>query len=333
MKNKIFLTGLIIIIILMITGIIFLKPAFKYVSGYLSKSEEVNANVLIVEGWLPDYAFEMATEEFKKNKYDYIVTTGIQTYSDYYGVYSNGYLIFYTHKKLQDRNYRGVHTFDINAYSELDGENSAHFNILVNDSLIGDYTAKKRSQKFRAMWYGELNKVDSVLVQFDNDGYGDYGDRNLFVRDIVVDDSINIPYQDNSAYAPQFNKKHEILSNTNSNAELARLRLIDLGIDSSRIIATPGGKVRINRTLTSALAFRDWLKKTNKDVKGINIFSMGTHARRTWMTYNKILDEKYHIGIISIPDYVHNHSREIKVLKTLRESIAILYYWFILLPY
>ncbi len=82
-----------------------------------------------------------------------------------------------------------------------------------------------------------------------------------------------------------------------------------MGIDSSLIIAIPGNKVKINRTLTSALAFRDWLKTTNIDIKGINIISMGTHARRTWMTYNKILNEKYVLGLflfriifITIPD-------------------------------
>ena len=87
-----------------------------------------------------------------------------------------------------------------------------------------------------------------------------------------------------------------------SNAEFAKNRLLSMGIDSSLLIAIPGNKVKINRTLTSALAFRDWLKSTNIDIKGINIISMGTHARRTWMTYNKILNEKYKIGIISLPD-------------------------------
>jgi hypothetical protein len=106
-----------------------------------------------------------------------------------------------------------------------------------------------------------------------------------------------------------------------------------MGIDSSLLIAIPGNKVKINRTLSSALAFRDWLKSTNIDIKGINIISMGTHTRRTWMTYNKILNEKYVIGIISLPDNIHNYSRLSKVLKTIRETLGIIYYWFILLPY
>jgi hypothetical protein len=106
-----------------------------------------------------------------------------------------------------------------------------------------------------------------------------------------------------------------------------------MGIPSSRIISIPCTRVKINRTLTSALAFSDWLQTTNIDIKGINIISMGTHARRTWMTYNKILNEKYAIGIISLPESGNNQSRKRRLLKTLRETAALIYYWFILIPY
>ena len=49
------------------------------------------------------------------------------------------------------------------------------------------------------------------------------------------------------------------------------------------------------------------------------------------MTYNKILDEKYKIGIISLPDDKVSHGKG-RVLRTLRETLGIIYYWFILLP-
>jgi hypothetical protein len=145
---------------------------------------------------------------------------------------------------------------------------------------------------------------------------------------------MKLPYQDNSEYdIGALDGKNRIINHFNSCAEFARNRFLSLGIDSSLIIAIPGKKVKINRTLTSALAFRDWLNTTKLDIKGINIISLGTHARRTWMTYNKILNEKYKIGIISLPDYKYNHSRINKLLKTIRQTLGIVYYWFILIPY
>ncbi len=324
---------LMIIFLALISGLLLVKPAFKYISGYLSKSEIVNANILIVEGWLPDYALKMASEEFQKHDYKYIVTTGIKSNINYFGLYSNSFLIFYPHSKLSGKKEYKKHSVEIEAYSELNGENRAHFNLYINDTLAGNFYADKRKRKYLIEWKGSLSGIDSVLVQFDNDSWGQFGDRNLFVKDIIFDNQIIIPYGNNSVFVEsKLTNKHEILSSFSSNAELARKRLISMGVDSSRIIATPGERVKINRTLTSAIAFRNWLKTSNIDIKGINIFSMGTHARRTWMTYNKLLNEKYEIGIISVPDYL-NRSRENKLLKTLRETLGIIYYWLILLPY
>ena len=124
-------------------------------------------------------------------------------------------------------------------------------------------------------------------------------------------------------------------NNLTTTAQLARSKLISLGIDSSQVAAVKARKARINRTLTSALALRDWLEDDprGKDVKGINIITIGTHARRTWMTYNKILNERYNIGVISLPDSEDQASDRRKAFKTLREALGIIYYWFILIPY
>jgi hypothetical protein len=334
MRKKRLIIFLIISVAVLPPAYLFIKPAFNYLSGYLSKSEQVKANILVVEGWLPVYALEMAYKEFKKKGYEYIITTGLKSYIGYYSVSSNGYLIFYTKNKFSGISKSGPHSIEINAYSELGGDNRAHFNLFINDSLAADFFAEKRKKKYRISWAGNINDIDSIRVQFDNDAMGDFGDRNLFVKEIIIDHKITIPYLNNTEYEIlNPDGKIRIINNFISNAEYARNRLLALGLDSSLIVAVPGKKVRINRTLTSALAFRDWLKTTDIDIKGINIISMGTHARRTWMTYNKILNEKYDIGIISLPDYKSSFSKKNKFLKTIREALGIIYYWFILIPY
>jgi hypothetical protein len=297
-------------------------------------SDQVKANILVVEGWLPDYALEMAYNEFQKNGYDYIVTTGLKNNLDYYPLYMNGYLIFYPRDKFKYFDKSDHHIIEINAFSELGGENSAHFNFFINNLLIADFYAEKHKRIFPISWVGTLKDIDSVMVEFNNDAIGDFGDRNLYVKEIIIDHKIKIPFQNNSEYdIGVLDGKRRIINNFNSEAELARNSLLSMGMDSALIIATPGQRVKINRTLTSALAFRDWLKTTKINIKGINIISMGTHARRTWMTYNKILNEKYVIGIISLPDYDNNQSRRNRFLKTIRETLGLIYYWVILVPY
>jgi hypothetical protein len=46
------------------------------VNSFLSLNKPVEANMLVVEGWLPDYAVAMAMNEFKKNNYSKLITTG-----------------------------------------------------------------------------------------------------------------------------------------------------------------------------------------------------------------------------------------------------------------
>ena len=312
-----------------------LKPAFSYLSGYLSKSEKVKADILVVEGWLPQYAIEMAYNEYQKNKYEYVVTTGIRYIPPYFKISDNGYLIFYATGLLSGLNEKGFHSIEVKAYSDLGGENRAHFNLFINDKFEAGFYAVKQKKSYIIEWYGCLNDIDSIMVQYDNDLYEPPLDRNLSVREIRLDNTITIPYLFHSEYDMlKLDGKLRFINDITSTAQLARSRLINMGIDSTKITAVSAEKVRINRTLTSALAFRNWLSIQEKDVNGINIISLGPHARRTWMTYNKILDEKYKIGIISIPedrDKQINGKR--KAFKTLRESLRIIYYWFILIPY
>jgi hypothetical protein len=332
-KNKVLII-LICLIAILAFRYILVRPAFNYLAGYLSKSDQVKSNILVVEGWLPEYALEMAYDEYIRDGYDYVVTTGLKYSSEYYPLYRNGYLIFHTKDKLKNFNNSEKHVIEINAYSDLGGKHSAHFNFFVNNLCIADFNAEKHQQFYPVSWVGSLNDIDSVMVQFTNDEIGSFGDVNLYVKEIIIDHKLKIPYQNNSEYnVGVLTDSKRVITNFNSYAEFAKNRLLSMGIASSQIISIPCDRVKINRTLTSALAFRDWLKTTNIDVKGINIMSMGTHTRRTWMTYNKILDEKYKIGIISLPDYGFGQSRIRKKLKMLRETVAIIYYWFILIPY
>jgi hypothetical protein len=308
-------------------------PIIYSISSRLSETKRVDANILVIEGWLPPYAIEMAYNEFLNHNYDKVITTGIKI-SGYYQLSQNGYLIFHSGDILKQSGTNDQHIIETDAYSELGGQERAHFNVFINDTVIGSFFAERNKSKYPISWNGDLSGIDSVMVQFDNDRFNDISDRNLYVREIIFDHLIHVSYQHNSEYdIGTLDGKNRIINNFNSHAELARNKLISLGLDSSRILSLPGKKVSINRTLSSALAFRDWLKKSDIEVKGINIVTMGTHAKRTLMTYNKILDKNYEIGIISLPNYRERASRKYKVFKTLRESVGIIYYWFILLPY
>jgi hypothetical protein len=329
-RNKIWIS--IVVILFVLAGLVAL-PIIYSISVHLAKTSRAEANVLLVEGWLPPYAVKMAYDEFRENGYEHVFTTGIRI-SGYFQVSMNGYLKFYTSGPGVSGENRLVNSIEIDAYSELDGDDCAHFNVFVNDSLVGDFYAGTKQRLYKVSWAGELSEIDSVMVQFDNDRRDGDSDRNLYVKEIILNGEIRIPYQHNSVYVfgnPGAETRSE--NNFNSHAELARNSLLALGIDSALILAIPGERVKVNRTLSSALAFRDWLKTSDIEVKGINIVTSGTHAKRTLMTYNRILKKKYEVGIIALPDYQAQASRRYRVLNTLREIVGLAYYRVILIAY
>ena len=179
-------------------------------------------------------------------------------------------------------------------------------------------------------WKGKLEDIDSVMIQFDNDRVDKWGDRNLYVNEIIIDHKIIIPYLYNSIYdIVSADEKRRIINNFTSNAEQTRNELIRMNVNPSMVVAVPGEGNYINNTLKSALAFRDWLKASKITVKGINIISFGPHARRKYMIYNKILGKNYRVGIIYFPDYKNRDSLQ-NVLNELREFFGLVYYWVIL---
>lgn len=86
---------------------------------------------------------------------------------------------------------------------------------------------------------------------------------------------------------------------TRSDAELARARLIKLGIDKRQIhcLTLPGPDR--NRTYRSALATREWMGQVAPESTSINVFTVGVHARKSLVLFQKAFGPGYKVGIIA----------------------------------
>jgi hypothetical protein len=190
---------------------------------------------------------------------------------------------------------------------------------LVHFSYSGFPAKTKKTDANILMLEGSLpdSALEKVKDEFQHDGY-----------DMLIITGLN--FQENY-YEVSMDRKNRIINNFNSNAEQTRNELIRMGVDPSRIIAVPGEGTNINRTLKSALTFRNWLKTSKCTVKGINLISSGPHARRKWMIYSKILGKNYKVGIIVLPYFDNPHFP--KIIIELREFFGLVYYWIILIFY
>ncbi len=196
--NKKRVSRLLLFLIIIFTGILTIYFSSSTVVTFLSKSQQAEANTLLVEGWLPMYAMEKAADEFYKGNYDYIITSGL-TFPDYFILFSNSSLNFHPEIFTDSPEIR-QHTIDIKSSGSLGGKHAAHFNVLVNDSLIADFYTGKQPDIYSLTWEGSLNSIDSVCLQFDNDAILPEGDPNLYIHSLTIDSLFYDPHSQNVTF-------------------------------------------------------------------------------------------------------------------------------------
>lgn len=183
-------------IVLMTTGVLTIHP-------FLSQSKPVRADVLVVEGWVPDYVFEEALVEFKRNNYRKLYVTG-------------------------------------------------------GPLEVGGYLSEYRTY-----------------------------------------------------------------------AELGAATLMGMGMSKGLVEPVPSETVRQDRTFTSALALRAYCRQQQIQMADINLVSIGAHARRSQMLFQKALGDGVRVGIIAVENRGYESRRwwqsSAGVRTVLDEFIAYIY--------
>lgn len=95
---------------------------------------------------------------------------------------------------------------------------------------------------------------------------------------------------------------HWLGSRFKSAADAAAAVLSAYGLETNQVVAVAPLEDRQDRTYASALAVRAWLEQSHPSLRAVNVYSLGPHARRTWLLYQKALGDKVRVGIIAHPD-------------------------------
>jgi len=82
-------------------------------------------------------------------------------------------------------------------------------------------------------------------------------------------------------------------------AEGARHILVRAGMAEGKIIPAPPPETETARTYTSALGIKAALAKANLLPRSVNVFTTGSHARRSRLVYEKVLRPGVAVGIIA----------------------------------
>ncbi len=83
-------------------------------------------------------------------------------------------------------------------------------------------------------------------------------------------------------------------------AELAAATLTKIGLEPQYLAAIPYNGTGVSRTDDSATALKAWLTLTNLQINSLNLFTLGTHSRRSWILFKQAFEPQVKIGVIAI---------------------------------
>ena len=112
--------------------------------------------------------------------------------------------------------------------------------------------------------------------------------------------------------------------------------LKESGIPLESLEMVPSHVIGRDRTYSSAVALREWLREHNAAVRSFNVVTEDTHARRTRLLFQEAFGNETKVGIISVPnpDYDAKHWWQYSegVKDVLSEGVAYLYAKFLFWP-
>jgi hypothetical protein len=114
----------------------------------------------------------------------------------------------------------------------------------------------------------------------------------------------------------------------NSAAHAAE-QLRKLGVNDRAIHVLTVTNIDRHRTYTSALAVRRWLADSKINVAGINVFTLGAHARKSLVLFKRVFGQRVPVGVIAGTEDSYDPERwwwSVRGIYTvLRKTIGYLY--------
>jgi hypothetical protein len=207
----------------------------------------------------------------------------------------------------------------------------------------------ERKECWRVTWIGwmgllALGGLVLLLFLFTIDPF--LAPTKPVAADILIADNSLLNYRDLKKLSDEFRSKNyslilctggllelgshwSHLFEYKTSAEQNAAILKKFGINEEAIVSIPPKPVERDKTFASALAVKNWLAQNNIQPKGINVFSPGPRARRSWMLFKEAIGEEIPVGIIACENRSYDPKRWWKtssgVRTVLDATIAYLY--------
>jgi uncharacterized SAM-binding protein YcdF (DUF218 family) len=126
------------------------------------------------------------------------------------------------------------------------------------------------------------------------------------------------------------------LSEYKTYAELGAATLVALGMNTNVVQPVPAPKVKQDRTYACAVALKNWVDQHGIQLTRVNLVTVGPHARRSRLLFQKSFGDDLPIGVIAVPEPEYDARRWWRSSQGFRvvtgEAIAYLYARFLFHP-
>ncbi len=96
------------------------------------------------------------------------------------------------------------------------------------------------------------------------------------------------------------------LSDYSTYAHVAAAAFKKMGVDSGALVAVAAADVKADRTYASAREVKKWIERSGRSIGAIDLVSLGPHARRSRMLFQKALGPAIRVGVLSYADRTYD---------------------------
>lgn len=92
-------------------------------------------------------------------------------------------------------------------------------------------------------------------------------------------------------------------------AGLAQATARELGVPDDLLSPVPARPAPRGRTFVSAWSLRHKLERDCQEVHALQIYTLGAHARRTRMAYQRVFGDEVTVGVVAVPSRAYDPAR------------------------
>lgn len=118
------------------------------------------------------------------------------------------------------------------------------------------------------------------------------------------------------------------LSEYKTFADLGAATLLKFGLSADEVQAVPAALVLRDRTFNSAVFLGKWLHEHQQTPAQFNLMTIGAHARRSRLLFQKALGKNALVGVIAIPDENYDEKHWWRYSAGVRTIISEAMAWF-----